>query len=387
MRVGVVIDDLDRRRGGMSEWCWQFVGAAAARGYELHIVAQGFGVEALPARVMRHRIDRTSSRLAFAESASQILRRLNLDVVHDMGLGWDFDIFQPHGGSYAAWQKRRLDIYSPWWRCVKRPIDALLPRHRDHVAHGRKQYATMQSGATVFVALSNTVANDFVDLHGIRPEQITVVYNGVDCQRFSPDHRARYREAVRRQLGVADETLVLLLAAHNFRLKGVPELLRAAAQFVANQRAVHVVIAGGKHLEKWHRAAGRLAPGNHVTFLGAVADMVPYYAAADAYVHPTYYDPCSLVLLEAAASGLPIVTTRRFNGAAELFRDGENILTLSDPADQRALIESIDALFDERLRQRLGSAARNVALAHPFEKNVAEILRLYDKRVPRRLAA
>ena len=70
MRVGVVIDDLDRRRGGMSEWSWQFVWAAAARGYELHIVAQGFGVEPLPARSMRHRIDRTSSRLAFAESAS-----------------------------------------------------------------------------------------------------------------------------------------------------------------------------------------------------------------------------------------------------------------------------------------------------------------------------
>src|SRR6185369_4803611 len=381
MRVGVVIDDLDRRRGGMSEWCWQFVCAAAGRGYELHVVAQGFGAEALPTRVMRHRTDRTSSRRAFAETASQILRRLNLDVVHDMGLGWDSDIFQPHGGSYTAWRKRRLDIYSPWWRSMKRPIDALLPRHRDHVAHGRKQYTMTQRGATAFVALSKTVANDFVDLHGIRPEQITVVYNGVDCQRFSPDHRARYREVVRRQIGVADETLVLLLAAHNFRLKGVLELLRAAAQLVANQRAVHVVIAGGKHLEKWHRAAGRLGLGDHVTFLGTIADMVPYYAAADAYVHPTYYDPCSLVLLEAAASGLPIVTTRRFNGAAELFREGENILTLNDPTEQYALIDSIDALFDERLRQMLGSAARNVALAHPFEQNVAEILRLYDRRV------
>jgi UDP-glucose:(heptosyl)LPS alpha-1,3-glucosyltransferase len=231
------------------------------------------------------------------------------------------------------------------------------------------------------------VADDVARLPGIRAEQIAIVYNGVDCQRFSPDHRARYREVVRRRLGVADATLVLLLAAHNFRLKGVPELLSATAQLVANQRTVHVVIAGGKHLVKWQRAAERLGLRNHVTFLGMVADMVPWYAAADAYIHPTYYDPCSLVILEAAASGLPIVTTRRFNGAAELFRDGESILTLNGPSDQSALVESINALFDERLREMLGSAARNVAVAHPFEKNVAEILRLYDRRVPRWLAA
>ena len=46
---------------------------------------------------------------------------------------------------------------------------------------------------------------------------------------------------------------------------------------------------------------------------------MPYYAAADLYVHPTFYDPCSLVVLEAAACGLPIITSR-YNGAAELFR-------------------------------------------------------------------
>ena len=67
-------------------------------------------------------------------------------------------------------------------------------------------------------------------------------------------------------------------------------------------------------------SAARLGLANRATFLGTVSDLTPYYAAADAYVHPTFYDPCSLVLLEAAASGLPIVTTRRCNGATELFR-------------------------------------------------------------------
>jgi len=231
------------------------------------------------------------------------------------------------------------------------------------------------------------VAESFVSLHGIRTEQIRVVYNGVDCQRFSPDHRWQYRDAVRRHIGATNETLVLFLAAHNFRLKGVPQLLRVAAELAANRRPVRVVIAGGKHLEQWKLLAAKLGLGNRVTFLGIINDLVPYYTAADAYVHPTFYDPCSLVLLEAAASGLPIVTTRRYNGAAELFLEGSEILTVNEPTELDALYERIDGLFDEAARHKLGAAARKVALQHSFEENVAEILQVYDERSRRRVAA
>jgi UDP-glucose:(heptosyl)LPS alpha-1,3-glucosyltransferase len=387
MRVGLVIDELDPRRGGMAQWCWQFVGAIAKLGYELHVVSHGFGCDAMPPRVTCHTVPRTKSRVSFAEAAAEIVRNLELDVVHDTGIGWHFDILQPHGGSHAGWLQRRLDMYPSWVRAVKRPLDALLPRHRDFYRHWRQQYSVSARPGKTFVALSEMVADDFVRLHGIRPEKIEIIYNGVDCRRFSPDHRARHGETVRRQHGISDESLVLLLAAHNFRLKGVPELLRAAGRIAANGRPIHVAIAGGKRLKKWQQAANRLGLENRVTFFGTVADMAPYYAAADAYVHPTYYDPCSLVLLEAAASGLPIVTTRSHNGAAELFREGVEILTVNDPRDAAGLYQCIEALCDERVRSRLGAAARRVALRHPFERNVAEILALYERSAGRRLAA
>jgi UDP-glucose:(heptosyl)LPS alpha-1,3-glucosyltransferase len=387
MRVGLVIDDIDPRRGGMSQWCWQFVHAVAKRSYELHVISQGFGDGTLPSQVVCQKIPRTKSRIVFAQATAEIISRLGLDVVHDTGLGWQYDIFQPHGGSYAAWQSRRLDIYPRLIRAFKRPIDMLLPRYRDFDRHWRWQYAIGRERNRTFVALSKMVADDFVRLHGIRPEQIKVVYNGVDCRRFSPEHRSRRRELVRQQLGIEDDTLVLLLAAHNFRLKGLPELLQVAARLAANRRRFHVVVAGGKHLDKWRQVADKLGVADRVTFLGSVPDMVPYYAAADAYVHPTYYDPCSLVLLEAAASGLAIVTTRRFNGVTELFRDGEEILTVTDPSDHEALYERVDSLFDEWKRRVLGTGARKVALQHPFEKNVAEILELYETRAGRSAAA
>ena len=70
--------------------------------------------------------------------------------------------------------------------------------------------------------------------------------------------------------------------------------------------------------------------------VGPIDNPVPYYAAADVFVLPTFYDPCSLSVSEAAASGLPSVTTR-FNGAAELLTEGVDGFVISDPADDAEL--------------------------------------------------
>jgi UDP-glucose:(heptosyl)LPS alpha-1,3-glucosyltransferase len=304
-----------------------------------------------------------------------------------MGVGWDFDIFQPHGGSPAAWMARRLDMYPRWFRAIKRPVDQLMPRRRDFNRHWRAQRASLAKSDSTIIALSNFVADSFERLHGIHHERIKIIYNGVDCRRFSPDHRKDLRAIIRESLGVRENTLLLLLAAHNFRLKGLPELLRLMTRLVANNRRVHLAVAGGRHRAKWRHTAAKLGLAENVTLLGTVGDMVPYYAAADAYVHPTYYDPCSLVLLEAAASGLPIITTKRCNGAAELFRDGSEMLLVDDPASEDSLYERAEALFDERLRRQLGAAARKVALRNPIERNVSEIVQLYERRAPRRLVA
>src|SRR5262245_48717301 len=234
MRVGIVLDDLDRRRGGMGEWCWQFVNAVAARPLDLHVIAQAFGVESLPPHVTLHPLERTKSREFFARSAASLLKSFNFDVVHDMGVGWDFDFFQPHGGSHAAWMARRLDMYPPWFRALKRPIDHLMPRRRDFDRHWRTQRAAIEESDSTVIALSNFVADSFERLHGVHHTRIKIVYNGVDCRRFSPDHRGELRSIMRQSLGVDDGTLLFLLAAHNFRLKGLPELLRLMTRLVAN---------------------------------------------------------------------------------------------------------------------------------------------------------
>ena len=148
-----------------------------------------------------------------------------------------------------------------------------------------------------------------------------------------------------------------LIVAHNFHLKGVDTLLASMRRLQTAGRETRLVIVGGKHIDSWQRHVARLGLSEQVVFVGRVDDPLPYYAAADYYVHPTYYDPCSLVVLEAAACGLPLITSR-YNGASELFCEGKDMILIDDPADDVELAEAMRLLLDDSTRQRLGEAAR-----------------------------
>jgi len=211
----------------------------------------------------------------------------------------------------------------------------------------------------------------------VPPEQIRLIYNGVDTQRFSPAHRAVYREEIRRRLGVSEDELLFLLVAHNFRLKGLPTLLRAMSQWNRRCGPGRLVVVGGKRPGRYARSARRLGLETSVTFVGSVDNTVPFYAAADVYVQPTFYDPCSLAMLEALASGLPVVTSRQ-NGAGELLGEGVEGYVLADPADPQELLRRMETLQDASLRQRMGRAARTLALEHTLKHNVDEVLDVYE---------
>ena len=88
------------------------------------------------------------------------------------------------------------------------------------------------------------------------------------------------------------------------------------------------------------------------------------------------------VLLEAAASGLPIVTTRYFNGVAELLTEGIDALLVLNPADAEELAEQMRVMCNESVRKEMGCAARRMARQHTFDRNVEEMLAVYQECVP-----
>ena len=382
MRVGLVIEQFDPRRGGAEQWTAQFAAALCVRGHEVHVIARGFGSQTAGMPIVRHLLDGVRCRVDFARAAEETARSLDLDIVHDMGCGWHCDIFQPHGGSRRVAARQNILLAPRWLQPIKRAVNSLLPRYRQFDALLKRQYA--DDGRTV-IALSRRVAGDLADLHGVPCERIRLVYNGIDTQRFFPRHRAELRESFRSRLGVADETLLLLIVAHNYRLKGVPMLLEAMAAW-RHSRPAHLVVVGGKHPGRYQLAARRLGAGASVTFVGSVEDPVAYYSAADVYVHPTYYDPCSLVVLEALAAGLPVLTSRE-NGVSELIEDGREGFLLDNPGNSEEFLQRMAPLLDDNRRAAMGQAARRLAHCHSFDRNVDEIVAVYEEVLRERRAA
>jgi UDP-glucose:(heptosyl)LPS alpha-1,3-glucosyltransferase len=382
MRIGLVVEQLDPLRGGKEQWTAQFATKLLERGHEVHVVASRFSDQVCTMPVVPHRLGEARSQTEFAEAAERKLRSLSLDVIHDTGAGWYCDVLQPHGGSRRALVEHNLMAVPRWLRPMKRHIDRWLPRHRRFEAVMARQYV---NDGRILLALSRQTFLDFQEIHGVPAEHIRLGYNGVDPARFSPHHRDEFRRAVRRWFGVSDDTLLLLIVAHNFALKGVPSLLKAMGRLAARRRPVHLAVVGGKRLRSYERAAERLGAGSAVTFTGTVRDTVPFYAAADVYVHPTFHDSCSLVVLEALASGLPVITSR-LNGAAELLTEGVEGHVVGDPSNVDLLLEKLEPMFDPAVRERMGRAARRLAFEHTLERNVNEVLAVYEEVVRRREA-
>ncbi len=347
MRIGLVIKSLDPRRGGAEAWTYQHAINLLERGHEVHVVARDIPAETAKLPVVIHRLQRIRTPLGLAKAAEAELRALNLDLIHDMGLGWYCDIFQPHSGCWTAITRQKLLLVPPWLRPIKRQVDPWLPRYRQLNMLACRQVAAENQ---ILLALSQKVADEFQQFHHIPTSRIRVVYNGVDAERFSPLRRAEFSRSMRQRLGIKEDTVLALSVAHNFQLKGVPTLLRALEILAPKRLPIHAVVVGGKRIRSWQlQAKARRLP---VTFVGPQSDTVPFYAAADMLVHPSFYDSCSLVLLEAAASGLPLLVSRE-SGASELLSDGVEGLLLDDSADAERLAVQMESLLDASMRERM----------------------------------
>lgn len=378
MRIGLAIEHFDPRRGGVEQWTWQFVRRLLADGHELHLASSSFCKAAASLPLVRHLLPRTRSRLAWAEAAETALRPLGLDVVHDTGAGWFCNVFQPHGGSRQASFEQNQWLLPAWRRPLRRVAARWLPRYRQFALLTRHQYT---NDGRLIVALSQRVARDMAAYHDVDPRRIRIVYNGVDTRRFappSPEKRAKARAALKL---TADQVAVLIVA-HNFELKGVPALVSATGKLLRRGVPLRLFVAGGRGITpRYRRLAFRHGAAEAVEFLGPVDDPTELYAAADIYAQPTWYDPCSLVVLEALAAGLPVITTAA-NGAGELITPGAEGEVLADPSDVDALAEALARYCDPAIRQDACQAARQLALEHDLERNYREMLAIYAEARP-----
>lgn len=184
---------------------------------------------------------------------------------------------------------------------------------------------------------------------------IRVIHNGIDGSQFSMTSG----EDVRRELGVDAKDILIGTGVVLSKQKGMPYLLRAAREVVAQEPRARFVVAGEGPLRKdLETSAAHLGLGDRFRFLGYRSDMPRIISAFDIYVLPSLWEGLPLALLEAMAMGKPIVATK-VGGNAEVVQDGVNgfIVPRRDVAALREAL--LRVCRDELFRKRAQSANRS----------------------------
>jgi len=201
--------------------------------------------------------------------------------------------------------------------------------------------------------------------------------NGIDVKRFAPHARLQRRSGARADLNLAPETFVLLLIGNDWRKKGLQTLIEALSE--CRDLPIHLLVVGKDDVKPFEAVIQKLELLGRVRFLQPSGDVMRFYAAADAYAGPSLEDAYGLPVIEAMASGLPVIASINA-GVSEIINDGLNGLLLQSPTDTVELARLIRRLFaDGALREQLGRNAISTAGQSTLDHSAAAMWDLLNK--------
>ncbi|MBN3990991.1 MAG: glycosyltransferase family 4 protein [Nostoc sp. NMS2] len=222
--------------------------------------------------------------------------------------------------------------------------------------------------AQVVVAVSEKVAHELVNI-GVPRSRIRVIVNGVDLEEFAPG------ESDRQKLGLP-ENVTLALFAGDIRTprKNLDTVLHALVKVPD----LHLVVVGHTQNSPFPQLAASLGLNERVHFVGFRRDIPQIMQGVDLFVFPSRYEACSLVLLEALSSALPVITATA-TGGGELVTP-ECGIVLSDSDDVDALTVALMTLVSSpALIQQMGKAARSVAEQHSWSTMAQTYVDLFEE--------
>jgi len=379
VRIALVIETMDTSRGGRETSTAQIASALVRRGHQVAILCRrgswrGEGVEVVA--LGRRGLTRAGRLRNFVADVQRAIQDGRYDVVHAMLPVPGADVYQPRGGTVPAQLEaslRRRWLLGRWAVKLTEPLN----RRRRAMADLERRVAA--DPRILCLAVSRMVAEELSRHYG-RTDNVRVIFNAVDAPDPECPDRADWRQRLRFQLGVSQGDPVFLTVATNFGLKGVAEAIEAFASWYhsGNQRRnARLVVVGREEPEGYRRHAGLRDVGGQVVFVPPTPDVFPWYAAADACILLSWYDPCSRVVLEATRWGIPSITTA-YNGAAEVLADGAGIIVES-PRDRRAIVAAFEELTDPQRREARAEACRRVADRLSMDRHVEELLEAYEE--------
>lgn len=366
MKIAVVYHQLISE-GGLETYLLGLIRSFLDAGHEVaavtartdaHAAACGARVVEVPGGRVRTGRDL----LRFDRESAAAVAGVRADVVLGFGRTTMQDVHRAGGGCHK--------VYS-----------ALLPRHKQlrpkNQVELRLERELYTGGRTRhFVVNSAMVGRELQAEYGVPEGRISVLRTPVDTAHFAPEANRSTRARVRAELGTPMDRDVILFVSREHRRKGLETLVEALfeAEASPNGDAPELWVAGAPVRRKLlQRSRGRLR------WLGSQRDLGDVYRAADFFVHPTRYDACANTVLQAMASGLVPIVSRR-DGTADLIEDGLNGWRLAEPGDAGELagiLARARAAGDDE-RREIGTHARATVLPFTRERHLAEWLQVIE---------
>ena len=201
---------------------------------------------------------------------------------------------------------------------------------------------------------------------GVKEEKIRVLRFSIDAERFHPTEK--------------DERGVTLLSVMNFSFKrkteGLVEIIPAVDEILSHhENTIYLIAGGGKFLQFLKERLAHIKNTDRVIYLGHEEAVENLFAEADILIHYSFLDTFPAVVLEAMASGTPVIANR-FDGMIEQIQDGVTGFLVDDVSSFKNALETL--LNDKKMREEMGKRGRSSVLEN---YNISHIAACFKKEI------
>ncbi|MGD9817917.1 MAG: glycosyltransferase family 4 protein [Desulfomonilaceae bacterium] len=380
MKIALAIEKFSKHAGGAESYAVDLAETLVKRGWEVHLY--GYEWDGFPSQAIFHELkrpplcfSRSMKLLHFAFTHRDQTQRIDFNVVLGFGSTIYMNVYQSHGGVHKLSSSRKLlAIRNPLVRFLKKILMLSSPKY--HVRSWIESAPFRLNPRPKIVAISEMIKDDMADVYKIDPNEITVIYNGVDTQRFSRNPNSRGASDLRKSLGFNDEVLFLFMS-YDFRKKGARFLIEAAHRL--RQTATEkfgVVLVGRPPSPVIARLVDKFGLKDVIRFPGPTKDPQLFYSACDVFVLPTFYDACSLVVFEAMSCGMPVITSA-YNGASGIIEHGLDGFVIQNPSDSFEICSYMNRLLDRGFLEEVSKRAFDKSQNFSLEANHSQMVRVF----------
>lgn len=218
---------------------------------------------------------------------------------------------------------------------------------------------------------NGTAAKVWLKQFGIADEKIFDQYLTVDVSYFTENEKASIERRIltRTRYDINKDVVVVMYVGRLVKHKGIRDLIHAIKNLVENKNydVVALIVGEGEQRDSLELEAKNL--NGHVVFTGQIplSDLRLCYYASDIFVLPTHHDPWGLVINEAMACALPVITTDAAGASLDLIKNNGYVIR---SGDVRSLSSAIEALMDAKLRKAFGEESRRIISKWTYKESL-----------------